>query len=89
MVLDHRAFERVSVDISRCAICNAGKAVYRSRSDLQGALCPAGPEVYYIEGCGMIPLDSLQAPAVVLGVAGAVLVAWRSAKLRAGGFWPG
>jgi len=32
-VLDHRTFERVSVDLGRCTICNTGKAVYRSRSD--------------------------------------------------------
>jgi len=37
-VLDHRAFERVSVDIGRCRICDTGKAVYRSRSD-QTCIC--------------------------------------------------
>ena len=31
-VLDPGEFERVRVDLGRCSICNAGKAVYRSRS---------------------------------------------------------
>jgi hypothetical protein len=34
----------------------------------------------------MIPLDPLQTPAVVLGMAGAVLVAGRGAGTRAAGF---
>jgi len=34
----------------------------------------------------MIPFDPLQGPAVVLGIAGAVLVAGRSEKVRAAGF---
>lgn len=30
-VLDHRTFERTKVDLGRCTVCGAGKAVYRSR----------------------------------------------------------
>jgi len=32
-VLDHRAFSRVRVDLGRCDVCDAGKAVYRSAAD--------------------------------------------------------
>ena len=37
-VLDHRTFERIGVDVGRCSICNAGKAVYRSR-EAQATIC--------------------------------------------------
>jgi len=30
-VFDHRAFERVKVEIGWCDVCGTGKAVYRSR----------------------------------------------------------
>ena len=37
-MLDPRAFERARVDLGRCDICTAGKAVYRSR-ETQANLC--------------------------------------------------
>ena len=33
-VLDHREFSRVRVEIGRCDVCGAGKAVYHSREAL-------------------------------------------------------
>ena len=37
-VLDHREFERVKVELGRCDVCGAGKAVYRSR-EAQANIC--------------------------------------------------
>ena len=37
-VLDHRTFARVEVELGRCDICGAGKAVYRSR-EAQAKVC--------------------------------------------------
>ncbi len=37
-LLDHRTFERTCVDLGRCTICDAGKAVYRSR-EAQAKIC--------------------------------------------------
>ncbi len=37
-LLDHRTFERARVDLGRCTICDAGKAVYRSR-EAQASIC--------------------------------------------------
>ncbi len=37
-LLDHRTFERTRVDLGRCTICDAGKAVYRSR-EVQANIC--------------------------------------------------
>ena len=52
----HRAFARVEVEIGRCEVCRAGKAVYRSR-EAQAKVCEvrrfAGPEHEHrrCEGC--------------------------------------
>ena len=37
-ILDHQTFKRVRVDLGRCDVCGAGKAVYRSR-EVQANLC--------------------------------------------------
>ena len=37
-VLDHRTFERVEVELGRCDVCGAGKAIYRSR-EAQAKVC--------------------------------------------------
>jgi len=37
-VLDHRTFARTKVELGRCDVCGAGKAVYRSR-EAQAKVC--------------------------------------------------
>jgi hypothetical protein len=37
-LLDHRKFERTKVELGRCDVCDAGKAVYRSR-EAQANIC--------------------------------------------------
>ncbi len=37
-LLDHRTFERVRVDLGRCTVCDAGKAVYHSR-EARASIC--------------------------------------------------
>ena len=49
-------------------------------------LCEAGPGVEWAGGDMVIPVDPLQGPAVVLGMAGAALVASPSQGVRRAGF---
>ncbi len=37
-LLDHRTFERASVELGRCTVCDTGKAVYRSR-EARASIC--------------------------------------------------